>query len=166
MNVNLLEHCSMAGFVMYRLYEYRGKSERECRRAYLTGWLHDCMKPFENPDLRNHKELIGEFCSGEMQNALLRHEELLEDGMEYDELHIALILADSMVDGMGDVVGFDKRLEDVKRRYPADSMAVLDTKNNIDWLRRNGYDDIEKYILRTWNIRVTEHDYTYKKVEE
>lgn len=166
MNINLLEHCSLCGLVMYRAGEMLGIPEEECQRAYLLGWVHDCMKPFENNELRNHKELVANFFSGREAEVLLGHEDLLQENVVYDELQILLIFADSIVDGMGEVVGFDGRLADVSRRYGPDTTALKETFHNIDWLRRHGYGELEQKLLATWDIKITENCFTYKKVEE
>ena len=52
---------------------------------------------------------------------------------------VLLWMADMSVDSEGNEVGFEKRLEDVERRYGSASQAFVTCNSVVCWLRKQGY---------------------------
>ena len=152
MNINLLKHCCTCGVIAYKLLKEFGYPEDMCRKGYLLGYLHDCMKPFEVDELRNHGLLLSGLLDGEIIELIEKHEIMLESNEDYPTLLIALKFADYTVNSKGEFVGFDGRLVDVEERYGLDTTTYKDTLHDITWLRSRGYEVFEKKFLEELDI--------------
>lgn len=147
MNIRLLRHCCSCGVVAYKFLKEFHYPEDICQKGYFLGYIHDCMKPLERRDLRDHMMLLSGMVSEELLFYVINHEVLLQSNEDYPILYIALKFADHTVDSNGDFVGFDGRLIDVANRYGADSVQYQDMLNDIAWLREREYDVVEKKFL-------------------
>lgn len=161
MNINLLKHCCTCAFVAYKFLKENAYPEDLCRRGYFLGYIHDCMKPFENPEERNHGELMYDFLPVDLATYVLNHGMLLDADEYYDTLFSALLFADYTVTGDGRFTGFEGRLEDVRNRYGENTKSYNDTLKNINLLKARGFEIIEQKLLSEWDLEFNTDPFWY-----
>lgn len=142
---NRLKHCYSVGKVMEYVVRQRGGTELGCRQAFFLGYIHDSMYDFEDEDT-DHGECAAEVCP-QYGDALGRHTYLDKlDSDRWTGMLELLYFADCVVDGAGNIVGFDGRIRDVRRRHHGD--GVLEgTLTMVFTLEERGWSDMEEQVL-------------------
>lgn len=135
-------HCYSVGKKMYQYgKEKLGMTEKKALNMFVLGNLHDIGYEF-NPDSIEHAKVIGSalFASYSYSDAIRDHSTLVDD--EYLTLELKLLyFGDATVDGNGNWVTYQERLDDLIARHGADSKVVSDTREIIAKLQEWGFDD-------------------------
>lgn len=164
---NRLKHCYTSGKVMQWCAKYLGYDSEEQMRMFFIGYIHDCMYDFEDDGLGNH-DIIGakNVAGSDMEYAVRYHMEVpLQEEFEITKItdlkpgvisfeKVGLFLlrfADEIVDGGGEIVGFDKRMEDLKARHKNDGV-VEEALTMNNYLFERGGRELEEKCLEAFGI--------------
>lgn len=105
--------------------------------VFLIGYLHDIGYEFTSNNIE-HNKVGGEILKilgFKYWKEIYYHG---ENNIEYKSDYLDLLnKADMQIDKYGNDVGYDKRLEDIKKRYGVESIEYKKAKTLIDNLKRN-----------------------------
>ncbi|MBR2704584.1 MAG: HD domain-containing protein [Clostridia bacterium] len=137
MNEGRLKHCYTVATKMVEFGKARGYSEEKLHDLFILGFNHDIGYEFGSS--KNHGEVGGEMLkqSGYKYWQEVRYHGKADADYESEYLDI-LNAADMSVDGSGNDVGVDNRLEDIKSRHGEDSDIYLCCKNLVQELKNKG----------------------------
>lgn len=146
---NNMRHIAGVAQYMYDNAPVYGFTDEHSRRiCFMVGYLHDVGKAFCGQDLHAEMScfLMGACDVNPMlstivsihgyPDAIMRHIHESDTGAKEAALAILLNEADMMVDGEGNIVGYEKRLEDVAGRYGMESDTYRDCRAVIDIVLR------------------------------
>lgn len=133
--LNRLKHCYGVANFMYQISKtYYHWSEEKAREMYILGMLHDQGYEFDN-GLR-HEQVIIDILGKDYKyrNEILHHGEYTT---EYQSQELDLLwLADMVVDGEGNLVGFEGRLKDLKNRHGNKDNVYLESCKLVEYLSK------------------------------
>lgn len=101
-------------------------NETECRKAFVIGFLHDIGYEFSENNLEHPEkgyELIKDTLGIELPEIRLHGDPYAEQTTFLSILNEA----DMTVDGKGNIVTVEERLNDIKSRYSPEAMEYLKT---------------------------------------
>lgn len=117
MNENKLKHSIAVARKMVEIAKEYNFSDEELSNCFLIGYLHDVGYELAT-DGRNHNKVGGEWLkkSGfKFWKEVYYHGEV---NPNYQSIYLDILnMADMQIDGLGNVVGYEGRLEDIKTRY-------------------------------------------------
>lgn len=117
MNENKLKHSIAVARKMVEIAKEYNLSDEELSNCFLIGYLHDVGYELA-PDGRNHNKVGGEWLkkSGfKFWREVYYHGEV---NPNYQSIYLDILnMADMQIDGLGNDVGYEGRLEDIKNRY-------------------------------------------------
>ena len=119
--------------------EEKSLSEIELQELFLLGYLHDIGYEFATNE--NHNSIGGNLLK---ESNYKYWQEVYYHGIpnsEYKSLYLDILnTADMMIDKYGNDVGFDKRLEDIKKRYGEDSIQYVNCFKIVNELKGDNYE--------------------------
>lgn len=131
MNNDRLKHSISVARKMVQIGKQLNLSDDELSELFLLGYNHDIGYEFTNNGI-NHNIIGGNILRA---NGFKYWKEVFYHGelkLEYESLFLDILnTADMQIDKYGDDVGFDKRLEDIKNRYGADSEVYKKCKTLV-----------------------------------
>lgn len=121
MDDNRLKHSLMVAQKMKEIALEKGLSEVEANNCFLIGFNHDIGYYFTQGGINHHK--IGgnilKVCGFEFWQEVYNHGEF---NPKYKSIYLDILnQADMQIDRYGNDVGYDGRLQDIKKRYGEDS---------------------------------------------
>ena len=130
---NRMMHIMGVSRLMKQKASLLGLDEKE---MFILGFLHDFGYEFQ--DLNKHAIFAGEI----MENMGFKHyKEIMFHGdidAEYKSLALDLLnWCDMHIDGKGNFVTFEERLNDIKTRHGENSLAYKNCLTMVDRLRNN-----------------------------
>ena len=129
--INRLKHCYMVGKVMeYVSREILKNCEEKNRELFFIGLIHDSMYDFETNEYL-HNEIISDLITNYSRE--LKEHSKITNNYSSTELDL-LYFADQIVDGYGNIVSFDERIEDIKNRHGLNDGIYNDTIEIVDYL--------------------------------
>ena len=139
MDNDRLKHSYAVANKMIELGKEKSLSEIELQELFLLGYLHDIGYEFGIND--NHNVIGGNLLKGSNYKYW---QEVYYHGIpnsEYKSLYLDILnTADMMIDKYGNDVGFDKRLENIKKRYGEDSIQYINSFKIINELKGDNYE--------------------------
>ncbi len=141
---NRLRH--MQGVAKY-MYENASKYNLDNQKMYTIGLLHDIG--YIKGDAKDHEvygaNLLNDIfeCDNKYVNAIRNHaltanEYTTKYNCKISDIPKEVLLlweADLNVNAEGDCVGFDKRLEDIGNRHGFGSVAYINAKERVEFLK-------------------------------
>ena len=131
MDEDRLNHSIAVARKMVEIGKKYNLDENELQDLFTLGLNHDIG--YEYADNSNHAIIGGEMLK---RNGYKYWEEVYFHGdinTDYTSLFLEILnKADMQIDKYGNDVGFDKRLEDIKKRYGEESKTYKDAKVLID----------------------------------
>lgn len=127
---NRAKHIMSVASLCYEIAKKQGLQERECRKAFLIGYLHDIGYSFskENKDHPiigyNLLKLCGDI-SDDILNAVKDHG---DPNKEQTKFLLILNQADMQIKGDGNRVTVIERLDDIGERYGYDSTEYINAR--------------------------------------
>lgn len=110
--------------------------------AHDIGYVGDKMRHFKSPKLFSSHEEFGAMLLRKLGYSDYRevamHGDLLNDNYLLDRKLLLLIEADLKIGMSEEEIGYDARLEDIRRRHGKDSRAYSLCKSNVEFLKRLG----------------------------
>lgn len=117
MNENKLIHSIAVARKMIEIAKEYNLSDEEITNCFLIGYLHDIGYELAK-DGKNHNKIGGEWLkkSGfKFWREVYYHGEINPD---YESIYLDILnMADMQINGLGNDVGYEGRLEDIKNRY-------------------------------------------------
>ena len=148
--INRLKHCYMVGKVMEFCAKELKLNEEMQQEMFFIGYVHDSMYDFEKNETK-HDEIV----SNMLRETIFSKEVSLHSKYQNNYQSIALnllYLADQIVDGYGNVVGFKKRIEDILNRHGKDDGVYKDTIEIVDYLKtKKELVELEKKCIKFFN---------------
>ena len=139
MDNDRLKHNYAVANKMIELGKEKSLSEIELQELFLLGYLHDIGYEFGINE--NHNVIGGNLLKGSNYKYW---QEVYYHGIpnsEYKSLYLDILnTADMMIDKYGNDVGFDKRLENIKKRYGEDSIQYINSFKIINELKGDNYE--------------------------
>ena len=139
MDDDRLKHSYAVANKMIELGKKKNLSEIELQEVFLLGYLHDIGYEFGTNE--NHNVIGGNLLK---ESNYKYWKEVYYHGVpnsEYKSLYLDILnTADMMIDKCGNDVGFDKRLEDIKKRYGEDSIQYINCFKIINKLKGGNYE--------------------------
>ena len=121
MNNDRLIHSYGVGKKMMEIGKKYDLSEDELKELFILELNHDIGYEFTTNGI-NHNKIGGELLK---QSGFKYYKEVYYHGeltSEYNSLYLDILnMADMQIDKYGNDVGYDKRLEDIKKRYGEES---------------------------------------------
>ena len=115
--------------------------ESDLQDLFILGYNHDIGYEF-SIDNTEHNIIGGQILKN---NGYKYWKEVYYHGnpnAEYNSLFLKILnMADMQIDKYGNDVGFDKRLEDIKNRYGEDSKPYIFSKQIVDSLKGEKYEN-------------------------
>ena len=139
MDYDRLKHSYAVANKMIELGKEKSLSEIELQELFLLGYLHDIGYKFGTNEI--HNVIGGNLLKG--SNYKYWQEVYYHGipGSEYKSLYLDILnTADMMIDKYGNDVVFDKRLEDIKKRYGEDSIQYINCFKIINELKGDNYE--------------------------
>lgn len=136
------KHCYRVG---KKMYDYALNnlhwSKEKAQEMFVLGNLHDIGYEFDGDSFRDGWILSERLKESNYKyfNEVRFHAKLQKEYMS-NEMDL-LYFADLTVDGIGNYVTFDERMEDLINRYGKDSEVVKDSYDIIEYLKEKGYSD-------------------------
>ena len=138
--LNRYLHCYNVGKKMqdYSLNVLKWSKEKS-NEMFILGNLHDIGYEF---DSENDGLVLSELLEKEGYKYYreIRYHAELQREYQSEEMDL-LYFADLTVDGTGNWVSYDERLEDLINRYGKESKTVKDTIEIINYLKEKGFSD-------------------------
>ena len=139
MDNDRLKHCYAVATKMIEIGKEKGLTENQLEELFMLGYVHDIGYQFG--DNENHNIIGGNV----LENSNYKYwKEVYYHGIpnsEYKSLYLDILnRADMMIDKYGNDVGFDKRLEDIKKRYGEDSLQYINCLKIINELKGDNYE--------------------------
>lgn len=139
MDNDRLKHSYAVANKMIELGKEKSLSEIELQELFLLGYLHDIGYEFGTNE--NHNVKGGNLLK---ESNYKYWQEVYYHGIpnsEYKSLYLDILnTADMMIDKYGNDVGFDKRLEDIKKIYGEDSIQYINCLKIINELKGDNYE--------------------------
>ena len=134
MDNDRLKHSYAVANKMVELGKEKGLTDEQLQELFLLGYVHDIGYQFGTND--NHNVIGGNMLK---DNNYKYWQEVYYHGVpdsKYKSLYLDILnTADMMIDKYGNDVCFDKRLEDIKKRYGKDSIQYINCVKIINELR-------------------------------
>ena len=139
MDNDRLKHNYAVANKMVELGKEKNLLDEQLQELFLLGYLHDIGYQFGTNE--NHNMIGGNL----LRNSNYKYwKEVYYHGIpnsEYKSLYLDILnTADMMIDKCGNDVGFDKRLEDIKKRYGEDSIQYINCFKIINELKGDNYE--------------------------
>ena len=139
MDNDRLKHSYAVANKMVELGKEKNLLDEQLQELFLLGYLHDIGYQFGTNE--NHNMIGGNL----LRNSNYKYwKEVYYHGIpnsEYKSLYLDILnTADMMIDKCGNDVGFDKRLEDIKKRYGEDSIQYINCFKIINELKGDNYE--------------------------
>ena len=139
MDNDRLKHSYAVANKMVELGKEKNLLDEQLQELFLLGYLHDIGYQFGTNE--NHNMIGGNL----LRNSNYKFwKEVYYHGIpnsEYKSLYLDILnTADMMIDKCGNDVGFDKRLEDIKKRYGEDSIQYINCFKIINELKGDNYE--------------------------
>jgi hypothetical protein len=139
MDNDRLKHSYAVANKMVELGKEKNLLDEQLQELFLLGYLHDIGYQFGTN--KNHNMIGGNL----LRNSNYKYwKEVYYHGIpnsEYKSLYLDILnTADMMIDKCGNDVGFDKRLEDIKKRYGKDSIQYINCFKIINELKGDNYE--------------------------
>ena len=135
MDEDRLKHSYAVAKKMIELGKNEGLSEEELQELFLLGYLHDIGYQFGANE--NHNIIGGNLLK---ENDYKYWKEVYYHGVpnsEYQSMYLSILnAADMMIDKYGNVISFDKRIEDIKNRYGEESVQYINCLKIINDLKK------------------------------
>lgn len=135
MDQDRLKHSYAVAKKMMEIGKEKNLNKKEIEELFILGLNHDIGYEFTNNGI-NHNKIGGEILKNsgyKYWKEVYYHGELQE---EYNSEYLTILnQADMQIDKHGEDVGYDKRLEDIKKRYGKDSEVYYKCKNLIDFFK-------------------------------
>ena len=111
-------------------------NDKQIQELFVLGLNHDIGYEFAKNSIE-HNIVGGEILK---ENGYKYWKEIYYHGnpnSEYESVYLKILnMADMQIDKYGNDVGYEKRLEEIKTRYGADSMQYTNSKKIIDFLQK------------------------------
>ena len=137
MDVNRLKHSYTVAIKMVEIGKKRGYSEDILHELFVLGFNHDIG--YEYGSSEEHGEVGANMLK---QSGYKYWQEVYYHGKEdarYESEFLDILnAADMSVDGYGNDVGVDKRLEDIKNRHGKDSRIYTCCEKLVQKLKEKG----------------------------
>ena len=129
MDEDRLKHSYKVALKMIEIGKTYKLSDEELKELFVLGLNHDIGYQF---DKNNHNKIGAEI----LKNAGYKYwKEVLYHGIintEYNSLYLSILnQADMQIDKYGNDVGYEKRLEDIAKRYGKESEVFRNVKRLI-----------------------------------
>lgn len=137
---NRLKHCYGVGWVMYKVAkDYYKWNENKCREMFILGLLHDAGYEFvgHNDSSILHSKILSKLLNHNnyCYDKEIKYHDMFTKKYKSKELEL-LWLADMVVDGQGNIVGFEGRIKDIKKRHGKNSKVAKDSEKLIRYLEK------------------------------
>lgn len=147
MDKNRLNHSYQVAKKMMEIGQEMGLSQEELKELFVIGLNHDIGYEF-SPNGVEHNKIGGEI----LRNSGFKYwKEVYYHGVltnEYNSIYLDILnYADMQIDKYGNDVGFEKRLNDIEKRYGENSVVLNRCKELIN--------DLKKRIL---NLKIKENE--------
>ena len=137
MDNDRLKHSLSVARKMIEIGKDNNLEEEQLKELFLLGFVHDIGYEFVE-DTKDHPKVGGEILK---QSGYKYWKEVYYHGRltnEYKSLYLKILnQADMQIDKTGQDVGYDKRLEDILKRYGKSSNAYIKSKEMIESLKVN-----------------------------
>lgn len=135
MNEQRLKHSVLVAKKMVQIATQMNLSQQEKEICFLIGYLHDVGYQFTNNE--NHNRIGGEMLKNtgfQYWQEIYFHGEI---DVEFHSKYLDILnQADMQIDLCGNDVGYDKRLEDIKKRYGKNSVTYQKCHELIKRLKK------------------------------
>ena len=139
---NRYRHCFGVGQKMYWYAKLILKwPEEKCKKMFVLGNLHDIGYYFSADSFGHNEELFNILQNDYKYAEAIRSHSYLQEGDISEELKL-LYYGDATVDGSGNWVTYEQRLNDLANRHGIDSEVYKESKRVIQALQRWGFIDI------------------------
>ena len=134
MNFNRLKHSYAVAKKMQEIGEKNDLSKEELESLFLLGFVHDIGYEFTENGV-SHNKIGGKILKEQgfsYWKEVYYHGELPN---EYTSLYLDILnMADMMINGVGEDVGYLQRLEDIATRYGKDSVVYQKCNSLVNYL--------------------------------
>jgi len=135
MDENRLKHSIAVARKMMKIARENNLSEEEVTNCFIIGINHDIGYEFSKNGV-NHNKIGGillEKAGFKFWKEVYYHG---EDECEFQSMYLMILnMADMQIDNLGNDIGFDGRLENIKTRYGEESIVYQKCKNLIAKIR-------------------------------
>lgn len=135
MDNNRLKHSLSVARKMVEIAKNKNLGDEDINNCFLIGYNHDIGYEFARNGV-NHNIIGGEILKNsnfKFWKEIYYHGEV---DIEYKSLYLDILnQADMQIDRYGNDVGYDKRLEDIRKRYGEDSKAYSKCLKLINEIR-------------------------------
>ena len=133
-----LNHMINVARLMKQYCEEKGFQKKYCEEMFTLGMLHDIG--YEFGEHLNHNQIGSELLK---QQGYKYYNEVLWHGVphcNYTSLELDILnYADMHINGKGELVSFEERLNDIKNRYNQNSVTYKNAEIIIDSLISKGF---------------------------
>ena len=134
MDIDRLKHSLAVANKMVEIGKELDLKQEQLQELFILGHNHDIGYKFTKNQLE-HNVVGGNLLH---KNGYKYWQEVYYHGnpnSKYNSLYLKILnMADMQIDKYGNDVGYEKRLEDIKRRYGIESVQYINAKNIIDSL--------------------------------
>ncbi len=134
MDIDRLKHSLAVANKMVEIGKELDLKQEQLQELFILGYNHDIGYKFTKNQLE-HNVVGGNLLH---KNGYKYWQEVYYHGnpnSKYNSLYLKILnMADMQIDKYGNDVGYEKRLEDIKRRYGIESVQYINAKNIIDSL--------------------------------
>ena len=134
MDIDRLKHSLAVANKMVEIGKELDLKQEQLQELFILGYNHDIGYKFTKNQLE-HNVVGGNLLH---KNGYKYWQEVYYHGnpnSKYNSLYLKILnMADMQIDKYGNDVGYEKRLEDIKRRYGIESVQYINAKNIIDRL--------------------------------
>lgn len=135
-----LKHCYGVARMMYDFAKKHYKwNETKCQEMYVLGLIHDAGYEFVSKKTESqHASILSNVLKNDGYKYFreVKYHDTYTNKYQTEELYL-LWLADMSVDGNGNKVSFEERLEDLENRHGKYSSVVKESKELIKHIKEH-----------------------------
>ena len=137
MDENRLKHSIAVARKMVEIARNKNLSDEDIKNCFIIGYNHDVGYEFAKSGI-NHNIIGGEILKNsnfKYWREIYYHGEI---NVDYKSLYLDILnQADMQIDKYGNDVGYEKRLNDICKRYGKDSDVYLKCLNLVNQIKKN-----------------------------